>query len=323
MVVNSNLMLDKTNHVFFYLNNGTHLLDLAGAVQTFHEATNYGIEYEIHYVSDNPNQKSSANLGFSNLDIFSEIDIKPNDILIVAGFRVCYLNKENTGLFNWLKQADAVNATICSVCTGAFMLAEAGLLDGKECTTHWDFTGKLQKEYPRLKVLKNRLFVKSDNIYTSAGVTTGIDLALFLLEKRHGAKFAYQIARELVVYIRRDGSATQDSIYIQNRQHINSSVHEIQDWIIHHLDEKIKIEQLAERIYTSPRNLTRLFKTTTGITVGEYIESLRVEKAMQLLKENHKVDAVAQSCGFQSTNQLRNILKKRKGVLPSSLSDLS
>ncbi len=312
-------MLDNTNRIFFYLNSGTHLLDLAGAVQTFHEATNYGIEYEIHYVSDRPNQKSSANLGFSNLSIFSEIDIKPDDILIIAGFRVSHLNKQNTALFEWLKQAHTVKATICSVCTGAFMLAEAGLLDKKECTTHWDFTEKLQKEYPGLKVLKNRLFVQSDNIYTSAGVTTGIDLALFLLEKRHGAKFAYQIARELVVYMRRDGSSTQDSIYIQNRQHINNNIHEIQDWIILHLDEKIKIDQLAELMYTSPRNLTRLFKTTTGITVGEYIETLRVEKAMQMLKEEYKVEVVAQSCGFQSTNQLRNILKKRMGVLPSTL----
>lgn len=316
-------MLDKTNRVFFYLNSGTHLLDLAGAVQTFHEANNYGIEYEIHYVSDNPNQKSSANLGFSNLNIFSNIEIKQSDILIIAGFRINQLNKENTALFHWLKQADAVKATICSVCTGAFMLAESGLLDAKECTTHWDFTETLQKEYPRLKVLKNRLFVQSENIYTSAGVTTGIDLALFLLEKRHGAKFAYQIARELVVYIRRDGSSPQDSIYLQNRQHINSIVHEIQDWIIHHLDEKIKIEQLAELVFTSPRNLTRLFKTTTGITIGEYIEALRAEKALQLLKENHKVDAVAQACGFQSTNQLRAILKKRLDVLPSEFIDLS
>ncbi len=300
-----------TNRVFFYLNSGTHILDLAGAVQVFHEATNYGNPYQIHYVSDNANQNSSANLGFANLTLFSEIEIQPDDILIVAGFRVSHLNKENTLLFDWLKQAVAIKAIVCSVCTGCFMLAEAGLLDSKECTTHWDFTDKLQKEYPKLKVLKNRLFVKTDNIYTSAGVTTGIDLALFLLEQRHGAKFSYQIARELVVYIRRDSSTPQDSIYLQNRQHVNSSIHEIQDWIIHHLDEKIKIEQLAERIYTSPRNLTRLFKTTTGITIGEYIESLRAEKALQLLKENHKMDDVAHACGFQSTNQLRTILKKR------------
>ena len=91
-------MLKTTNRIFFYLNSGTHILDLAGAVQAFHEATNYGIEYEINYVSDNPNQKSSANLGFSNLTVFSDIDIKREDILIVAGFRVSHLNKENTAL---------------------------------------------------------------------------------------------------------------------------------------------------------------------------------------------------------------------------------
>lgn len=316
-------MPTTTNRVFFYLNNGTHILDLAGAVQVFHEATNYGVPYQIQYVSDKSNQTSSANLGFANLVVFSEIEILSTDILIVAGFRVSYLDKHNTALFDWLKRAEAVHATVCSVCTGCFMLAEAGLLDGKECTTHWDFTEKLQKEYPKLTVLKNRLFVNSGNIYTSAGVTTGIDLALFLLEQRHGAKFSYQIARELVVYIRRDGSAPQDSIYLQNRQHLNNGIHEIQDWIIHHLDEKIKIEQLAERIYTSPRNLTRLFKTTTGITIGAYIEALRAEKALQMLKDNHKVDEVAHACGFQSTNQLRKILKKRLDILPSQFVDLS
>jgi transcriptional regulator GlxA family with amidase domain len=300
------------NRVFFYINNGTHILDLAGAVQVFHEATNYGIDYEIHYISDNTQQTSSANLGFTHLELFSTIDILPTDIVVIAGFSLKELAKGNTVLFEWLKKANDLKATICSVCTGCFTLAEAGLLDNKACTTHWNFTERLQTAYPQTKVLKNRLFVKSDNIYTSAGIATGIDLALFVIEERHGAKFAYQIARELVVYIRRDGSETQNSIYLQYRQHINNSIHEIQDFIIHHLDEKIKIEQLAEMIHTSSRNLTRLFKATTGITIGEYLDALRVEKALQLLKEN---ETVAQACGFQSTNQLRAILKKHEEMM--------
>lgn len=303
------------NRVFFYINSGTHILDLAGSVQVFHEASNYGIDYEIHYVSDNTQQLSSAKLNFAHLELFSSIDIVPTDIIVIAGFSLKELAKENKDLFDWLKKANDLKATICSVCTGCFTLAEAGLLNQKECTTHWNFTERLQTAYPQTKVLKNRLFVKSDNIYTSAGIATGIDLALFILEERHGAKFAYQIARELVVYIRRDGSETQDSIYLQYRQHINNSIHEIQDYIIHHLDEKIKIEQLAEIIHTSPRNLTRLFKATIGITIGEYLDSLRIEKAEQLLKENNKVETVAQACGFQSTNQLRAILKKREKIL--------
>lgn len=298
------------HRVFFYINSGTHILDLAGAVQVFHEATNYGIDYDIRYISDNIHQKSSANLGFTHLEIFTSIEILPTDIIVIAGFSLKELPKGNLLLFKWLKIANDLKATICSVCTGCFLLGEAGLLDGKECTTHWNFTERLQTGYPLSKVLKNRLFVKSGNIYTSAGIATGIDLALFVLEERHGAKFAYQIARELVVYIRRDGSEKQDSIYLQYRQHINNSIHEIQDWIIHHLDEKIKIEQLAERVFMSPRNLTRLFKATTGITIGDYLDLLRVEKAEQLLKEDYKMEAIAQSCGFQSTNQLRSILKK-------------
>jgi transcriptional regulator GlxA family with amidase domain len=299
------------NRVFFYINNSTHILDLAGAVQAFHVAINYGIAYEIRYISDNTHQNSSTNLGFTNLEIFSTVDILPTDIIIIAGFSLKVLPKGDTDLFNFLKKAHALKATICSVCTGCFMLAEAGLLEGKECTTHWNFTEHLQSTYPKIKVLNNRLFVQSDNIYTSAGVTTGIDLALFLLEQKHGTKIMYQIARELVVYVRRDGNETQNSIYLQYRQHLNSNIHEIQDYVIHHLEEKIKIEQLAERIYTSPRNLTRLFKATTGITIGAYLEGLRIEKAVQLLKDDNKMEFIAQSCGFQSTNQLRNILKKR------------
>jgi transcriptional regulator GlxA family with amidase domain len=301
----------NNNRVFFYINNSTHILDLAGAVQAFHVAINYGIAYEIRYISDNMHQKSSTNLGFTNLELFSKVDIKSTDIIIIAGFSLKELPKGNTDLFNFLKKANELKAIICSVCTGCFTLAEAGLLDNKECTTHWNFTEKLQLNYPKIKVLNNRLFVKSDNIYTSAGVTTGIDLALFLLEQKHGNDIAYQIARELVVYIRRDGSETQKSIYLQYRQHINSSIHAVQDYIIHHLEEKIKIEQLAERIYTSPRNLTRLFKSTTGITIGEYLEELRIEKAIQLLKDNNKMEFIAQSCGFKSTNQLRNMLKNK------------
>jgi transcriptional regulator GlxA family with amidase domain len=299
----------NNNRVFFYINNSTHILDLAGAVQAFHVAINYEIDYEIRYISDNTHQKSSTSLGFTNLELFSTVDIKSTDIIIIAGFSLKELPKGNTDLFNFLKKANELKAIICSVCTGCFTLAEAGLLDNKECTTHWNFTEKLQLNYPKTKVLNNRLFVKSDNIYTSAGITTGIDLALFLLEQRHGAKVAYQIARELVVYMRRDGNETQNSIYLQYRQHINSSIHAVQDYIIHHLEEKIKIEQLAERIYTSPRNLTRLFKATTGITIGDYLEELRIEKAIQLLKDNNKMEFIAQSCGFKSTNQLRNMLK--------------
>ena len=308
------------NRVIFFINKEVHILDLAGAVQAFYEAAYYGHPYDIVYVSDSPGQLSSAKLQLTGLKKYATIQVRPSDIVIVAGFDLRQLPATRKNKVHvWLRQAVEVQATICSVCTGSFALAEAGLLENKECTTHWKYTARLQKEYPALKVLTNRLFVKSGNIYTSAGVTAGIDMALFLLEERHGPAFVYQVARELVVYIRRDGDESQESIYLQYRRHINEDIHTVQDWIIRNLQKKIGVEQLAALIYTSPRNLTRLFKTTTGITIGQYLEKLRVEKAIHLLHQHNKIGAITQQCGLQSTNQLRHIVKKHTGSLPSQL----
>jgi transcriptional regulator GlxA family with amidase domain len=309
-----------TDRVIFFINKGTHILDLAGAVQTFYESGDYGKPFEILYVSDNIKQSTSAQLQFTGLTKYTGVKIRPTDILVIPGYDLRRVPPLESGtFFQWLRQAGEVGATICSICTGAFTLAAAGLLEGRECTTHWKYTQRLQHDYPGVKVLNNRLFIKSANIYTSAGVTTGLDMALALLEERFGSEFAYKIAREMVVYIRRDGTEPQDSIYMQYRSHVNDDIHAVQDWIVRHLPQKIRMEELAALIYTSPRNLTRQFKKSTGITVGEYTEKLRVEKAMHLLNNNHKVGVVTEQCGLQSTNQLRHIIRKYTGSLPSAL----
>ncbi|MBN9384659.1 MAG: DJ-1/PfpI family protein [Chitinophagaceae bacterium] len=309
------------NRVIFFINKETHILDLAGAVQTFYESGDYGKPYEIIYVSDNVTQATSAHLRMTGLKKYTAVKVTSSDIVVIPGYDLRRLPPmDDHQLFEWLRKADKAGAIICSICTGAFTLAAAGLLEGKECTTHWKYTERLQKDYPALKVLNNRLFVKSGNIYTSAGVTTGLDMALSLLEEKHGPEFAYKVAREMVVYIRRDGSETQDSIYLQYRSHVNDDIHVVQDWMIRHLPEKIRVEQLAALVYTSPRNLTRQFKQSTGITIGKYLEKLRVEKAVHLLNNNHKMDTVTRQCGLQSTNQLRHIIKKHTGSLPSAFS---
>jgi transcriptional regulator GlxA family with amidase domain len=312
--------MKPNRRVIFYINKGVHLLDLAGPVQSFYEAGLYGEPYEILYVADTPGPVSSAGLPFTGLVHYSGIEVREGDLVIVAGFDLRQWEMARMpGLSNWLKKAVQMKASVCSICTGAFLLAEAGVLDGKTCTTHWGSTDKLQKRYPGLTVLTDRLFVKDGNIYTSAGVTTGIDMALYLLEERHGPEFAFKIAREMVVYIRRDGGESQQSIYLQYRAHINQHIHTVQDWMIHHLQKKIRIEELAALIYTSPRNLTRLFKATTGVTVGQYLEKLRVEKALHLLQQGVKIATIPGQCGLQSANQLRSMLKKHTGRLPSEL----
>ncbi|HXB07263.1 MAG TPA: DJ-1/PfpI family protein [Puia sp.] len=312
------------NRVIFYLHNGVHLLDLAGAVQAFYEAGEFGQGYDMVYVADQQAPVCSAGLPFMRLAPFSSVEVGADDVLIVAGFELRELNRDEApGLYTWLTAAAESGAVVASVCTAAFLLAEAGLLDERECTTHWKYTSRMRKEYPRLKVQVDRLFVKDGNIYTSAGVTTGIDMALFLLEERHGAEFAFKVAREMVVYIRRDGASPQESIYLQHRSHIRHDIHVVQDWIIQNLQRKIKIEDLAALIHTSPRNLTRLFKSATGITVGQYMEKLRVEKAVHMLQQRAKVASIPGQCGLQSANQLRSLLKKHTGRLPSELAELS
>lgn len=321
-------MKQSKNRVIFYLHNGVHLLDLSGAVQAFYEAGDYGEPYEMLYVGDGQAPVSSAGLPFMRLEPFSTVEVGAGDVLIVAGFDLRELHSglrqgshsgDGPGLHQWLRASAERGAVVASVCTAAFLLAEAGLLDGRECTTHWKYTTRLQKEYPRLKVQVDRLFVKDGNIYTSAGVTTGLDMALFLLEERHGPELVFKIARELVVYIRRDGAASQESIYLQHRSHIHNDIHVVQDWIIQHLQKKIRIEELAALIHTSPRNLTRLFKAATGVTVGQYVERLRVEKAVHMLQQRVKVASIPRQCGLQSTNQLRSLVKKHTGRLPKEL----
>ncbi len=304
--------------VIFYIHDQVHLLDLAGAVQVFYESGNYGHPYELHFVSRRPNQTSSASLRLFALEDYQDFALSTGDLLIVPGYSTQKASAEGlSAVYAWLRESEARGAILCSVCTGSFLLAEAGVLDGKACTTHWMYTEILQKEFPRTKVFKDRLFVQAGNVYTSAGVTTGLDLALFMLEERHGASHAYAVAKDLVVYIRRDGNEDQQSVYLQYRQHISYPVHEVQDWIVHHLSGKLTLEALSAQVHTTSRNLTRLFKSATGITIGQYIEKLRAEKAGRLLLDGLKIDEVARECGLKSTNQLRTLYKRHKGILPS------
>jgi transcriptional regulator GlxA family with amidase domain len=153
--------------------------------------------------------------------------------------------------------------------------------------------------------------VKSGNVYTSAGIATGIDLALFLLEERHGKKLASQVAKELVVYIRREGREEQESIFLQHRNHTDEKIHAVQDWIARNLSKKISLEMLSDIASTSPRNLTRIFKKETGLTVSQYQNTIRVEKAKSLLaNSNYKLDHIAKLCGLNTSKHLRTLIQK-------------
>lgn len=316
--------------VVFAIPPQVHLLDISGPAHVFYEALDYQAPLDLKFISllGTATATSSCRLAFAQLSDFQALSLRPKDLIFIPGLAKELLLHPDfihqvKPFLNWLGEQYQQGVEICSVCTGAFLLAEAGLLNDRPCTTHWKYFDRFSQRFPKAQLLRNRLFVESDGIYSSAGVTSGIDLALFILEQRFGTAFASSIARELVLYFRRGETDPQLSIFLQYRNHLEDRIHTVQDYLRHHLQERNIIDSLAALIHMSPRNLTRLFKKTTGITIGQYVEKLRLERAIQLLKKGETINAIAQLCGLQSSNQLRQLFKKHLNLLPSEYLKMS
>jgi transcriptional regulator GlxA family with amidase domain len=291
------------------------LLDLAGPVQVFTEAKFYGFEAGIEFYKFNDLPVSTAGLGFGELPDYSEAILKEGDFIFVPGMDFDYTCsipfRAERGFFRWLKECSDKKIIVCSICNGAFALGHAGLLTDTECTTHWRRVKELQIQFPRAKVVSDILYIKSNNVYTSAGISAGIDLALAILEDLKGPLFTHKVARGLVVYHRRSGSHNQQSIYLDYRNHINPQIHEVQDYLIDNLSRENDIESLASLVGMSARNLSRVFKEKTGSTVLEYLTLLRIEYASTMLNNpNYTIEYIASRCGFKTARQLQRILKK-------------
>lgn len=291
------------------------LLDLAGPVQVFTEAKFYDFEATLEFYHYQQEPVSTAGLGFNNISHFKEARLKEGDYVFVPGMNYEYVNsipfRAERAFFNWLKECSEKKIIVCSICNGAFALGEAGLLKNTECTTHWRRVKDLQQRFPDAKVLADILYIKSNNVYTSAGISAGIDLALAILEHLKGPLFTHKVARGLVVYHRRSGRHNQQSIYLDYRNHINPQIHAVQDHLIDNLSKENNIEDLAALVGMSPRNLSRVFKEKTGTTVLEYLTLLRKEYANTMLNNpEYTIEYIASQCGFKSARQLHRILKK-------------
>jgi transcriptional regulator GlxA family with amidase domain len=293
---------------------GVHVLDLTGPVQVFYEAATYGQPYRLTYCSYQGAVCSSAGLSLGPLVPFTDVVVAANDVVFVPGLEMSYLQsaafrQEGAAFLAWLRALAGRGVRLCSICTGAFVLAEAGLLDGRQCTTHWRRLAELQARFPRVLAQADTLFVQDRGIYTSAGVTAGIDLALYLLEEWHGPLFATKVARELVVYTRRGAGHSQQSVYLDYRNHLHSGVHEVQDWLTHNLAARATLDTLAERVNMSPRTLTRTFRQATGISIHTYTAALRRELARTLCRNPALTQqAIAAQCGLRSVRQLQRLL---------------
>jgi transcriptional regulator GlxA family with amidase domain len=302
-----------TTQIIFLILPQVHLLDLAGPDQVMLEARDYGANISIHYCSIQPTLTTSNHLPFGKLDHFSNIKVKKGDFVIIPGSETNYLlsaelNKE-TALLEWLKKSHEKQVNLCSICTGAYILAAAGLLDNRKCTTHWKHTSRLKQRAPKANVIDNILFTEQDGIYTSAGVTAGIDLAMHIVNKLTDENTTYKVARELVVYLRRQGNDSQQSVFMNYRNHMHSNIHKLQDWIQANINEKHSLTDFAEIANMSSRNLTRIFKKETGITINEFVTLIRKDKIKELLKNPDITrEQIARQCGLKSERQIIRII---------------
>ncbi|MDB5247862.1 MAG: AraC family transcriptional regulator [Segetibacter sp.] len=290
------------------------LLDMAGPVQVFTEARFYGFDAAIEFYTYDDIPVSTSGLAFHKVNNYKEATLKEGDYVFVPGMDNNYVNsipfRAERQFFNWLKECSQKKMIVCSICTGAFALGHAGLLKDTECTTHWRRVKELQFQFPSARVVSDILFIKSNNVYTSAGISAGIDLALAILEDLKGPLFTHKVARGLVVYHRRSGRHNQQSIYLDYRNHINPQVHEVQDYLIDNLSKENSIEELGSIVGMSPRNLSRVFKEKTGSTILGYLTLLRKEYANTMLNNpEYTLEYIASQCGFKTARQLQRILK--------------
>ncbi|WP_338456243.1 helix-turn-helix domain-containing protein [uncultured Alteromonas sp.] len=217
----------------------------------------------------------------------------------------------------WLAQHQF--AKVISVCAGALVLAKAGLLNNKKCTTHFMHCNELSALLTAKQVLENRLFVQDGNVYTSAGVSAGIDLALHLVQQQVGPQISAKIARQMVLFIRRGMQDPSLSPYLEHRNHLQQRIHTIQDKIQQDPAKSWSVDELADLGHCSKRHFARIFKDSTGITSKEYIYKLRLSLAQQLLQHSPlQVEEIAQRCGFEDPRQFRRLWARYHNNPPSS-----
>ncbi|WP_116244734.1 GlxA family transcriptional regulator [Nocardiopsis sp. FIRDI 009] len=295
--------------VVFLLTPGLHLLDLAGPAQVFSTAaTLLGPEYRTRYVAERPEVPTAQ--GVTLLAETSWPELGTDDLVLVPGWRT-----GGTAVRRVLSDAraralaahHAAGGTVASVCSGAFALAEAGLLDGRRCTTHHELQALLARSHPRARVVPDVLYVTDGGVVTSAGIASGIDLALHLVTVRHGPSAAASVARQMVVYARRNGDEPQASAMLRHRGHVVDVVHRVQDAIDARYRSPLRLGELAAAAGVSERTLTRAFTSATGLTPLRYQQALRLEHAEHLIGTGETVEGAARAVGFQDARMLRRL----------------
>ena len=241
--------------------------------------------------------------------------------LIIAGLSQTdkfLASDQGAEVVKWLHQQSAIDFTLVTICSGALIAAKSGYLVDKRCTTHQDLIERLQKIESTAQVQSNRLFVQDGNIWSSAGISSGIDMMLAMLQIDSDAQFTEQVARDMVVYMRRTGMDSTLSPWMAGRNHLHRRIHQVQDHIANNPQQPLSLDQLAQHCHMSSRHLSRTFKEATGQSVQQYILAIRIALAEKLLTQTHSsIEQVVEACGFNSVRNFRRAWGHKNTISPS------
>jgi transcriptional regulator GlxA family with amidase domain len=309
------------HRIVFLLVPGLHLLDLAGPAQVYSLAADLGLPYRLAYVADRPGDpQEDGPQDMLDVPTAQGLPVRAAaawpaltaaDTVLVPGWRwgtgAPHAPPISADAARRLAAHHAAGGTVASVCAGAFALAHAGLLDGRRCTTHHELQDALARRHPRAAVVRDVLYVTAGRVVTSAGIASGIDLALHLVAARHGPAAAARVARTMVVYTRRNGDQPQVGAMLRHRAHLSDPVHRAQDLIDARYTRPLPLRRLAAAAGVSERTLTRRFTAATGRTPLRYQQELRLEHAGHLIAQGATADAAARAVGFTDARMLRRL----------------
>lgn len=301
--------------------DGVKLLDIAGPAEVFAEANRFGADYRLAVASvDGHPVQTSVGVPFTATGRISALESA--DTVMVAGGDALVGRPIDPELVDALKMAATRTRRLASVCTGSFVLAQAGLLSGRRATTHWRHAGLLARAFPDITVEPDAIFVRDGDVFTSAGVSSGIDLALALVEQDHGTEVAREVARTLVVYLKRAGGQSQFSVLVESHSPPSqSTLRGVLDSIAADPGAEHTVKSLAARASLSTRQLTRLFRAELGITPARYVETVRIDIARAALDAGRSVTDTARLAGFGSTETLRRVFVTHLGISPKAYRD--
>ncbi len=299
------------------------LLDVAGASEAFRLAEREAPDsYQLRFVSTQSNIRAAVGLHLDQLELLPD-SVPDHSVIVVTGVTTKALRLDSapaTTVTRWLKRMmENETVTLMCVCAGALLAAKAGLLKGRECTTHHHHIDDLTSIEPTATVHANRIFVEDGRVFTSAGVTAGTDLTLYVIGQQLGHQIAATVARDLVVYMRRSGGDPQLSPWLMHRNHVHPVLHRVQDAVLKDPAKQWSAARLASEACMSSRNLARLFAEHAGCSPLDYVQRLRVALARELVTQSELgMERVAEKTGFSSAHQLRRVWRRWEQAPPTT-----